>query len=121
MPIYEYECSECGIHFERFQRVGDKPADVCPEGHGGVRRIYSPAGIIFKGAGFYITDNRRNNGGGRKRSPAAKKSATEDAVATEEKASEKPGAKSSEPATSSAEAGGRHAEAVERHAEAGQA
>jgi len=62
MPIYEYECSICGIHFERFQRISDDPADICPNGHVGVRRIYSPAGIIFKGSGFYVTDNPRGNG-----------------------------------------------------------
>jgi len=62
MPIYEYQCSVCGIHFERFQRVNDDPASVCPNGHAGIRRIYSPAGIIFKGSGFYVTDHPKNNG-----------------------------------------------------------
>jgi len=75
MPIYEYQCTVCGIHFEQFQRVDDDPASVCPNGHDGVRRIYSPAGIIFKGSGFYVTDHPKNNGRGNA-APAASKAET---------------------------------------------
>ncbi|NOZ04758.1 MAG: zinc ribbon domain-containing protein [Chloroflexi bacterium] len=75
MPIYEYQCSVCGIHFEQFQRVDDDPASVCPNGHAGVRRIYSPAGIIFKGSGFYVTDHPKNNGR-RGATPATSKAET---------------------------------------------
>ncbi|MDH7486997.1 MAG: zinc ribbon domain-containing protein [Anaerolineae bacterium] len=57
MPIYEYECAVCGLRFERLQR-GDAPAPACPAGHRVVRRRFSPPGIIFRGGGFYVTDNR---------------------------------------------------------------
>ncbi|MER3399614.1 MAG: FmdB family transcriptional regulator [Thermoflexus sp.] len=60
MPIYEYECPVCGIRFERQQRFTDPPVETCPEGHPGVRRVLSPAGIIFKGDGWYITESRKS-------------------------------------------------------------
>jgi putative FmdB family regulatory protein len=60
MPIYEYQCLECGIHFDRLQRFGDPAPDACPKGHGRVHRVLSQPAIIFKGSGFYVTDHGRN-------------------------------------------------------------
>ena len=65
MPTYEYECVDCGVRFERRQRITDEPITTCPECGGGTRRVFYPVGIIFKGSGFYCTDNRRNGGGAR--------------------------------------------------------
>ena len=64
MPIYEYECLECGKHFERLQRFGDSRPVSCPSGHEQVHRLFSQPAIIFKGSGFYVTDNRRNGSSG---------------------------------------------------------
>lgn len=61
MPIYEYECTSCGHRFEMKQRFSDEPVASCPECGNSVRRLLYPAGIIFKGSGFYITDYKRNN------------------------------------------------------------
>lgn len=58
MPIYAYECKECGVRFERRQGFNDEPITVCPECEGEVHRLIQPAGIIFKGSGFYVTDSR---------------------------------------------------------------
>jgi len=63
MPIYEYECSECGARFEEWQRVGDPQPVTCPNGHSQIRRLLSQPAIIFKGSGFYVTDHGRNGGG----------------------------------------------------------
>jgi putative FmdB family regulatory protein len=59
MPIYEYECQTCGHRFERMQHFTDEPEKVCPSCAGPVQRVIQPVGIIFKGSGFYITDNRQ--------------------------------------------------------------
>jgi putative FmdB family regulatory protein len=64
MPMYEYECLTCGMHFERRQHFGDPPLQQCPECHGKVRRVFSPPAIVFKGSGFYVTDNRSGGNGG---------------------------------------------------------
>jgi putative FmdB family regulatory protein len=58
MPLYEYQCEDCGVRFERLQRMSDEPVQVCPECGGEVHRLIQPVGIIFKGSGFYVTDNR---------------------------------------------------------------
>jgi len=56
--MYEYECQECGLRFERRQSFSDEPIKICPDCNGPVVRLIQPAGIIFKGSGFYVTDNR---------------------------------------------------------------
>ena len=58
MPTYEYACEACGIHFDCKQCFTDEPLETCPECKGSVRRVLYPVGIIFKGSGFYVTDNR---------------------------------------------------------------
>jgi len=58
MPLYEYQCQECGLRFERRQHFVDDPIKICPDCGGSVQRLIQPAGIIFKGSGFYVTDNR---------------------------------------------------------------
>lgn len=66
MPIYEYECLECGIHFDRLQRLGDPDPSACPRGHSRLHRLFSQPAIIFKGSGFYATDHGRNGLGSTK-------------------------------------------------------
>ncbi len=66
MPLFEYECEQCGVRFERLQRKGDSVTGKCPECGGSVRRLIQPPGIIFKGSGFYVTDNRRSSTGSRR-------------------------------------------------------
>jgi putative FmdB family regulatory protein len=66
MPVYEYECLECGLHFECLQHVNDQHTARCPRGHRNVRRVFSPPAIVFKGSGFYVTDNRHDSGGNKK-------------------------------------------------------
>lgn len=58
MPVYEYECPDCGHRFERLQPVTAQKVEVCPNCGGQARRLLQPVGIIFKGAGFYSTDHR---------------------------------------------------------------
>lgn len=72
MPIYQYECRN-GHRFERLESIGDPPRKRCPTCRTKVRRVVAPVGIIFKGSGFYITDNRQIGAGeGEKPSPKAK-------------------------------------------------
>ena len=66
MPLYEYECLDCGLRFERLERFNDPHPVQCPRGHSNVRRVFSPPAIVFKGPGFYVTDNRKGNGGNKK-------------------------------------------------------
>ena len=61
MPIYEYECGLCHFHFERRQRFDDEPVAICPGCQGEARRVFHSVPIIFKGSGFYTTDNRKGS------------------------------------------------------------
>jgi putative FmdB family regulatory protein len=67
MPIYQYQCTSCKLRFELKQSFNDKPTVTCPACHGVAQRLFSPVPILFKGAGFYVTDSRidkeRNNPG----------------------------------------------------------
>lgn len=63
MPVYEYFCETCGTHFEHRQGFNGPPAETCPNGHPTIRRIFTPPAIVFKGPGFYVTDNRKNGNG----------------------------------------------------------
>ena len=59
MPVYTYRCESCGVQFERQQPFEDAPLKVCPECRKkSLKRVISPVGIVFKGAGFYSTDHR---------------------------------------------------------------
>ncbi len=60
MPIYEYQCEDCGVRFERLQSMSAPSTGVCPECGGKVHRVISSVGVIFKGSGFYVTDNRKS-------------------------------------------------------------
>jgi putative FmdB family regulatory protein len=59
MPMYEYECENCGTRFDRIQSINDEPVRQCPECAGAVHKVFHAAGLIFKGSGWYITDSRK--------------------------------------------------------------
>jgi putative FmdB family regulatory protein len=63
MPIYTYRCENCGVQFDRRQSFDDEPLRICPECQTEtLRKVYLPVGIVFKGSGFYATDNRSPSG-----------------------------------------------------------
>ena len=63
MPTYEYACRDCEQHVEVVQSFTDAPLTICGVCGGQLRKVFSAAGIIFKGSGYYVTDTR---GAGRK-------------------------------------------------------
>jgi putative FmdB family regulatory protein len=58
MPTYEYACRDCGEHVEVVQSFRDEALQVCGACGGRLRKVFSAAGIIFKGSGYYVTDSR---------------------------------------------------------------
>ncbi len=62
MPLYEYQCQECGHQFEARQKFSDAPIDTCPKCSGAVKKLISQGGFALKGGGWY--DQGYNNGGG---------------------------------------------------------
>ncbi|TYB46376.1 FmdB family transcriptional regulator [Actinomadura chibensis] len=62
MPTYQYVCTECGEPLEVVQKFSDDALTECPACDGKLRKVFSAAGIIFKGSGFYRTDSRSGSG-----------------------------------------------------------
>jgi putative FmdB family regulatory protein len=60
MPLYEYKCRECGHKLEVRQGFAEDPLTHCPncDAEQGLFRVVQPAGVVFKGSGFYITDSK---------------------------------------------------------------
>lgn len=64
MPTYVYKCAHCGHMFEARQRMSDDPLTDCPNCEAeALRRVINSVGIVFKGSGFYVTDNRNGKNG----------------------------------------------------------
>ncbi len=56
MPTYEYACRGCEEHFEVVQSFSDDPLTTCASCGGELRKVFSAAGLIFKGSGWHIKD-----------------------------------------------------------------
>lgn len=61
MPTYTYKCESCGDAFDVFQSFSEKPMKLHPECGGTLRKVFHPAGIVFKGSGFYKTDSKQDS------------------------------------------------------------
>lgn len=96
MPIYEYECLTCGTQFEKRQSFSDAAEAQCPNGHDDTRRLLATPIIVFKGSGFYVTDNRNKAKNGVNRNNTDPKSETKSETKSEEATSEKKGETKSE-------------------------
>ncbi len=70
MPLYDYQCKQCQQVTEVRHGFTDVYAEACAHCGGSMARVFNPAGIVFKGSGFYITDSRKG-GGGSDSAPAA--------------------------------------------------
>lgn len=58
MPTYQYRCTSCSTDVEAVQKFTDDPLTDCPECDGSLRKVFNAVGVVFKGSGFYATDNR---------------------------------------------------------------
>ncbi|MCB0911460.1 MAG: zinc ribbon domain-containing protein [Propionibacteriaceae bacterium] len=58
MPTYQYRCTSCDTELEAVQKFTDDPLTDCPECDGNLRKVFNAVGVVFKGSGFYATDNR---------------------------------------------------------------
>lgn len=94
MPIYEYECLQCGKRTELLQRMDEAPMAACPHCGGEVRKLISAPAFQFKGSGFYKTDYvDKKSGSGSSESKSESKPET--------KSESKPESASSAPAKTS--------------------
>ena len=72
MPIYEYQCQQCGAHFETMQKMSDAPLTECQACGGVLEKQWSQTSFQLKGGGWYVSDYGK---GGEKAKPANDKAA----------------------------------------------
>jgi putative FmdB family regulatory protein len=56
LPLYEYECTQCGQRIEKIQKFSDSPMTTCEKCGGKLEKLISSSAIQFKGSGWYVTD-----------------------------------------------------------------
>jgi putative FmdB family regulatory protein len=81
MPIYEYECTQCGRIEEVMQHFSDRPLKTCRKCSGKLHKLISRSSFHLKGNGWYVTDYAGKSGAGApadkaKNSDTAKKADT---------------------------------------------
>jgi putative FmdB family regulatory protein len=62
MPIYAFQCAECGHSFDRLQKLSDADPDTCPScgTQGNVRRQLTAPSFRLAGGGWYETDFKKD-------------------------------------------------------------
>lgn len=93
MPIYEYQCETCGVVTDIKHGFKETNEEACPKCAGPLKRLFNPAGIVFKGSGFYVTDSRK--GGDGSGEPAKTDSSKSDSGKSESAKSDAPKSESS--------------------------
>jgi putative FmdB family regulatory protein len=78
LPIYEYQCDDCGATFEAFQKMSDEPLTECEKCGGPLHKVLHPVAIHFKGSGFYTTDYGKGSG----RRTGARDAASDDSASS---------------------------------------
>lgn len=103
MPTYEYACADCGEHLEVVQSFKDDALTVCPNCQGRLNKVFSAAGIIFKGSGWHIKDYAKSgsSGSSTSKSESASESSKSEAKSESKKSDSKKSDSKSEPSGSS--------------------
>jgi len=66
MPIYEYQCQQCGHHHEALQKISDPQLRKCPDcGRSSLKRLLSAVRFRLAGSGWYETDFKSDKEGKR--------------------------------------------------------
>ena len=87
MPVYTYHCDNCEHEFEKYQSFSEESLTTCPNcAQDTLRKVYTPALVVFKGSGFYVTDTKSANS-------ALTSNNHKDNHGSEEKSPEKPAEK----------------------------
>lgn len=61
MPIYAFQCAECGHSFDRLQKMSDPDPETCPScGAHQVKRQVTAPSFRLAGSGWYETDFKKD-------------------------------------------------------------
>ncbi len=73
MPIYEYECQDCGAIEEVVQKISDKPLVTCRSCSGTLRKMISQSSFHLRGGGWYADGYGKGAAGASSSSDSAEK------------------------------------------------
>lgn len=82
MPLYEYQCTECGEIEEAIQKFSDAPLTTCRHCSGRLNKLISQSSFHLKGTGWYVTDYAKKSTPGasskdaKETTPAGKETST---------------------------------------------
>ena len=85
MPVYEYQCTECGQIEEAFQKISDSPLETCSHCKGHLKKLISQSTFHLKGSGWYVTDYGGAKTGSEKKIDTQKSSTKPEASKTTSK------------------------------------
>lgn len=93
MPIYEYQCANCGQKIEVIQKMSDEPLTHCEAcGQDSLKKLISATHFQLKGGGWYkASPTEKGTGAGKESAP--KSTATESSA--QASSTEQSGSKSS--------------------------
>ena len=80
MPVYEYQCKDCGSIEEVLQKISDPVCTTCLHCKGRLNKLISQSAFHLKGSGWYVTDY-----GGAKTGNGTKSETKTDALSNEPK------------------------------------
>ena len=101
MPIYEYGCEKCGAVTDIRHGFKETTSEVCPACGGPLARRFNPAGIVFKGSGFYVNDSRKSSGASSESGSSSSESKSEPSKSEPSKSDSAPSETKSEPKSGS--------------------
>jgi len=84
MPLYEYQCENCGERFETMQKFADAPLTEHEKCGGPVHRLISAPALQFKGSGWYITDYAKGGAASQTSGDSQKKGDSGDSATNKE-------------------------------------
>jgi putative FmdB family regulatory protein len=94
MPIYEYECENCGRIEETLQKISDAPLCRCRHCSGNLHKLVSPSSFHLKGTGWYVTDYAKKSAKKTEGSSPPESKETVDSKCNTDTGSDKAGKKS---------------------------
>ncbi len=56
MPLYEYQCKNCGLISEHMHKISETPLILCQNCSSEMTKLISSTAFHLKGSGWYVTD-----------------------------------------------------------------